>query len=450
MKETKKILCTLLVILMVFMSAPIGLELGVTASAEEEIKTSGKCGDNAYWTFEPDTGKLVISGTGDMWDESLGFATYYGSPYFDTPLKSVVIEDGITSIGKGNFYYCVYLRDVTIPDSVTKIGKGAFGGCGYLETINIPDKVTFIDKEAFELCASLKSVSIPACVEHIGLGAFSLCLSLSCITVDENNKYFSNDSDGVLFDKNKSTLVQYPIGKKATSYTLPESVKTVDERSFMYAVFLENILLPEGLTTIKDFAFYDCYSLASINLPESLDNIGSGVFSFCFGMSEITFPKSIKALGDGAFIDCPYTDKIYIKSMDTTIGEYFGVSSYYVEGIEKEEFIDLIVNDNEETADYLHSYEDDSVFSATIYCHAGSTAEEYAKANGANYVLTHFYEGEWTYDKANSIRYRKCINCDEIEIEHIEDEPQDNNSSFFAKLLAFLKSIFEKIKSWFK
>ena len=82
---------------------------------------------------------------------------------------------------------------------------------------------------------------------------------------------------------------------------------------------------------------------------------------------------------------------------------------------------------------------DDIVHLSTIYCHAGSTAEAYAIENGVDYELTHFFEGEWTYDYDNMIRYRKCIHCDELETEALETtgdsdveiiEPVDPDTDF--------------------
>lgn len=454
MKTTKKLLCTLLVALLVLASAPIGvIDFGIMASAEGEVATSGQCGDNAYWDFNTETGVLTVSGTGDMWDGGLGFDSHYGSAYYDTPVRSVVIENGITSIGKSNFDYCTLLKSATIADSVTKIGDEAFECCASLTDIKLPKDLKYIGSIAFAVCA-LESVEIPACVEYIGEGAFASNLSLLSINVDENNNNYCSDSYGVLFDKNKTILIQYPVKSKTKEYIVPSSVTTIGQGAFQYGMYLEKVVMPEGLKTIEDFAFFYCYSLASVNFPEGLKSIGFQAFLMCFGLTEITLPASLVSMGECAIVDSPFLDKVYIKSMNTTFDEFaVGASEFTVEGISQEEFIDIMLQSNENNdesyADYIKEInEEDGFMRATIYCHAGSTAEAYAKTNNATYVLTHFYEGDWTYDYDNAIRYRKCINCDMIETQTIENEPQ-NDDSFFARIIAFFKSIFDMIKGWF-
>lgn len=456
MKTTKKLLCTLLVALLVLASAPIvgltNLDLGIVASAASERETSGQCGDNAYWNFDTETGVFTVRGTGDLWDKEIpiGSFGYRDSISYSGKLVSdIVIEEGITSIGKRNFNYCQSAESVVIPSTVKKIGNEAFRWCTSLKSVDIPEGVESIGDEAFAACLALESVKIPASVTSIGEGVFLQCFSLPNITVDENNKVYSSDSAGALFDKNKTVLIQYPLGRKTAEYVAPNSVKKINDMAFFYAKYVKSVVLPEGLTSIGMAAFYYCCSLESINLPESLESIGTMNFYMCFGLEEITFPKNLKTIDEFTLIINPFLKKIYIKSMDTSYGEYFGCDSFYVDEMSKEDFIKLAIKSEDGLAAYGKSYGEEPIVAATIYCHAGSTAEAYAKENNAKYVLTHFYEGDWTYDKENSVRYRKCINCDEIEIEHIEDEPQED-ISFFQKIIDFFRSIFEKIKNLFK
>lgn len=451
MKTTKKLLCTLLVALLVLASAPIGaIDFGIMASAEGEVATSGQCGDNAYWDFNTETGVLTVSGTGDMWDESLPIGSFGSEDPFSYSgklISDIVIEEGITSIGEYNFDYCYSVKNVVISSTVKKIGKEAFRWCTSLESVNIPEGVESIGDEVFAICIALKSIEIPASVTHIGEAAFLQCFSLSNITVDENNKVYSSDSAGALFDKNKTVLIQYPLGRKTAEYVAPNSVKKINDMAFFYAKYVQKVVLPEGLTSIGIASFYCCCSLGSIKLPESLTTIGEANFYMCAGLKEITFPKSLKEIKEGSLVINPFLEKIYIKSMDATYCEYFGYESFYVDSMSQEDFIKLAIKSEDGIAAYGKKY-DEPTIAATIYCHAGSTAEAYAKANNATYVLTHFYEGDWTYDYDNAIRYRKCINCDMIETQTIENEPQ-NDDSFFARIIAFFKSIFDMIKGWF-
>ena len=141
--------------------------------------------------FDSSTGTLTISGSGDISSYSYGSAPWY--PY-RSDVKKVVIEDGVTSIGEWVFDGCASLASVTIPDSVTSIGDYAFYGC-----------------------TSLASVSIADCVTSIGQSAFSGCSSLVSMVVSEGNTVYCS-VDGVLFSKDKKTLMQYPAGRSDDSY----------------------------------------------------------------------------------------------------------------------------------------------------------------------------------------------------------------------------------------
>ena len=123
----------------------------IAATAE-----SGSCGENATWALD-DNGRLTISGTGDMYD----FVAGHTGPWetYRDKIKTVVIEDGITSIGERAFYCYHSITSVTIPDSVTSIGKMAFTGNEQLTEINIPAGVTKIDNHTFEGCMALKKIT---------------------------------------------------------------------------------------------------------------------------------------------------------------------------------------------------------------------------------------------------------------------------------------------------
>ena len=126
------------------------------------------------------------------------------------------IPYGVQEIGYGAFYNSVNLKNITIPNSVSVIGERAFEDCFFLSEIVIPEGVQIIEFCAFDDCG-LTSVSIPSSVTNIGESAFGGCDSLKVITVDENNTVYSSDEYGVLFNKNKTELILYPIGNERTS-----------------------------------------------------------------------------------------------------------------------------------------------------------------------------------------------------------------------------------------
>ena len=200
---------------------------------------------------------------------SIGRCTFNGCKL----LTNVIIGNGVTSIGDYAFAGCTSLTDITIPDGVTSIGERAFYGCTSLESITIPDSVTSIGEYAFYGCTSLDSVIIPDGVTSIGSCTFKDCTSLTTINVDSNNKYYSS-ANGVLFDKNKTELTQYPIGKTSTSYSIPNSVTNIGDEAFECCTSLVSITIPDSVTSIGWYALYHCTSLTSVTInSNNIDNI---------------------------------------------------------------------------------------------------------------------------------------------------------------------------------
>ena len=208
------------------------------------------------------------------------------------------------------------------------------------------------------------------------------------------------------------------------SIEIPYSVTKINIAAFISCINLTSVNIPDSITAIDDGAFAACVSLRNINIPESVVYIGKEAFMGCWGITKITIPENAKNIGNKAFSDLDFLDNMYIKSMDVVLDEDFSGSTgnSIIAGITYDEFVLLFKEywisgrAPEEYDKYIVRVNEKQWF-GTIYCHSGSTAEAYAIKNGAKYVLTHFYEGEWTYDYDNSIKYRKCIHCDELEIE---------------------------------
>ena len=254
---------------------------------------SGTCGENLTWTANYCDSVLTISGTGEIEN----YASQTSVPWysFKSIFKSIVIEDGVTSIGDYAFIGCRNLASVEIPNSVTSIGEKAFDGCRSLTSVTIPNSVTNIGYTAFASCSSLTSIEIPNSVTNIGSYAFSRCSGLTSVTipnsvtsvgyfvfydcssltsiiVDANNANYCS-LNGVLFNKNITTLIQYPGGKQG-AYTIPNAITSIEIQAFSYSS-LTSIEIPSSVTNIGEFAFSHCSSLTSVTnyatTPQTID-----------------------------------------------------------------------------------------------------------------------------------------------------------------------------------
>ncbi len=220
-------------------------------------------------------------------------------------LNSIKIPSGVTSIGERAFHHCTGLSSITIPSSVTSIGFRAFSSCVGLSSVTIPGKVTEIGGKAFFQCDNLTSVKIPASVTSIGLRAFGACPKLKSITVSSKNKKYAS-SGGVLFNKAKTTLILYPLGK-GKSYAIPKTVKKIGAYSFgaeKVRPTLTKITIPASVTTIDEYAFQSQESLTSITLPSKLVTIGKGAFGGTM-LKSVKIPKTVKSIGAFAFCMTP-------------------------------------------------------------------------------------------------------------------------------------------------
>ena len=242
------------------------------------------------WAFDGCTGLASIVIPDSV--TSIGAGAFAGCSY----LASIVIPDSVTSIGAGAFFWCSRLANIVIPGSVTSIGDLTFskcenftsvvipGGvtsigavafykCSRLSSIVIPDSMTSIGNGAFFGCTRLTSVVIPASVNSIGVSPFADCSILAEIVVESANPSYSS-CGGILFDKNQTTLIQYPAGKSG-GYQISDSVTSIGARAFSGCSNLTGIVIPASVTSIGDAAFAECENLVGVyfaGTPPSSDD----------------------------------------------------------------------------------------------------------------------------------------------------------------------------------
>lgn len=340
MKRLKRFAAVVLALVMVFTMLP--------QDAFAATVASGTCGENLTWTLD-NAGVLIISGDGamDNW-------AYCDAPWdrYHTSIKSVIFEEGVTSIGNNAFYYHINLTSVTFSNSLTSIGEYAFSLCSNLTYICISSGITSISEYAFRYCSNL-----------------------SKIQVAEDNPVFSSDSFGVLYNKDKSTLIKVPDALSG-SYIIPDSVTNIDDFAFEncnslkyntyydanYCGNIDNpyfalvstlnkdidncnihwetriicdhafygcsnisvIIIPYNVTSVGSMAFYNCDGAVSLVVGERVNNISYCAFGECRNLKSVSLGNSLETIGVGAFGYCEkLTDIIFSDSVTTIEDEAF-------------------------------------------------------------------------------------------------------------------------------
>ncbi len=190
----------------------------------------------------------------------------------------------------------------SLPSSVETIATNAFYYCP-LNSITLNNGLKTISDSAFYECG-LSSISIPDSVNNISPTAFDWAYNLTAINVGSGNVAYFSDA-GVLYNKDKSTLILCP--KAKASYVIPVSfnVLRIGERAF-YSNGLSAIEIPVSVVSIGDAAFRHCDHLATVTLHgaapgDGLETIGAEAFSDCDALNIITIPDSVTSIGANAF-----------------------------------------------------------------------------------------------------------------------------------------------------
>ena len=392
----------------------IALILSSITVAAEETVVNGTCGENLMWTLDKESGLLEISGTGDMDD---------GRPWLDkvsfTDIYSVVIDEGVTSIGAQAFSNCQRLTSVQLPSTLKTIGDDAFNYCIALPEIEIPDSVTSIGDSVFASCKKLTYVYLPDSITSMGIGTFTWCSSLTSVHLPTGITELPNDT----FSDCKS-LVSFEIpdhitslGSSAFEYcsnlvslTIPESVVDLGQYSFRNTSITE-IYVPAGVTNIFDNCFTDASKLTNIIVSEDnanyssvdgvlFDKSGAKLIKYPYGKeaSKYTVPTGTTSIGKSAFANHTYLSEIEFPETVTIIGLYAfqgckniseiklsenvtGIGNYAFKGCSSLNKI-LILNPECRISDTEYAISD----TAAIYGIAGSTAQAYAEKYARTFV----------------------------------------------------------------
>ena len=301
--------------------------------------TSGDC------TVTLSGGVLTVSktsGNGAMAD----YTGPNGQPWKDSrnDITSIVVSEGVIHVGNYAFRQCVNAASVSLPSTLTSIGSNAFYRCNNagFTSVAIPDNVETIGSSAFSNCTGLETASIGSGVTSIGQNAFYNCSSLTAFSVADGNTAYSSDG-GVLFNQDKTTLVQYPAGKSGSSYDIPASVTSIGNNAFDYCTGLTSVTIPDNVTTIGEYAFRNCSSMATLTIGSGVTSIGGSAFYGCTGLTSVTIPASVTSIGQNAFRNCSNLATLTVKAASCTLGsnafkDCGSLTAIYVPSVKVEDY----------------------------------------------------------------------------------------------------------------
>ena len=315
----------------------------------EEVIANGTCGENLKWQLTSE-GILNISGTGTMKNYS------YKSemPWFKylDKINSVVVEEGVTSLGDYAFYGMTNMEEIQLPEgletiggytfknsqklnkielpsTLTKLGESAFYGCTNLTAISIPEGLYTIWAYTFKNCTNLAEVTLPSTLIKIDEAAFYGCSSLKELSIPDSVSII-----GIYCFKNCSSLISVDLpaqltqireaafyGTGLTDLEIPEGVTKIDSYAFKNASSITTLSLPESLTKIGEAAFYNS-AVHELIIPDSVETIGSYAFKNCISLRNVQLPKGLKQINESSFYGCTSLESLVLPENVTSIGSY--------------------------------------------------------------------------------------------------------------------------------
>ena len=299
---------------------------------------------NAYYVDE--TQPLITVKIPETYDSyevvSLGEELFFGN----LSITSVELPNTIEKISDYAFYYCEYLRKVKLSENLITIGDRAFEANSITE-IDFPSSLTSIGMGAFQ-GNDLKELSIPANIIDIGVTAFSENSKLEKIIIDSNNPVYDsrNNSNAIIetaSDKllvgTKNTIIPNDIKQlddESFSYVrintidIPNTVTKIGKYAFSGSD-ITTIELPPQLTTIEQGLFYNS-KIESIVIPSNVTKIQDMSFGYCYYLEQVTFNEKLQTIGKESFIETALKN-IYIPKNVSSIGNYAFYRLYYLESL---------------------------------------------------------------------------------------------------------------------
>ena len=248
--------------------------------------------------------------------------------------STITIPKEVERIGEEAFAGNTTLVSVRIPTTVEEIAYGAFANCTSLKRVTISDGTKELGNGVFVGCSNLTKVIFGKAVKTVGSGIFVGCSKLEQVDISKKNEYLVCES-GVLYDKEKTTLIQMLPGRENTAFKCPSTVETIRPYAFWGANNLQKILLSQKLHKIPAYSFGNCQSLKGIEIPYSVYSIEMKAFENCTGLEEVIIHPSVSYIHDTSFEKC-YNLKI---TAEESSYAYDFAKSHPVEEEEKSKYV---------------------------------------------------------------------------------------------------------------
>lgn len=247
--------------------------------------------------------------------------------------KTVSVPDSVIEIAPEAFLDNTYMTTLTIPDSVETIGMSAFTGCTNLTDVKIGNGVEKIGNAAFSHCTSLKNVSIGSGLKDLGNGVFIFDNQLKTVTISSDRYICEN---GVIYDKDKTEVIEMLPANKFESYKMPNTVDDVRPYAFYGCSKVDTIELSPNISNIPAYAFSGCTGITSMNIPYGVSSIDIKAFENCVNLKDVNMKVSVLSIHETAFDGC---SKLNIIAPD---------GSYASEWFKKFDTSNVVIIENED------------------------------------------------------------------------------------------------------
>ncbi len=285
-------------------------------------------------------------------------------------ITSIVIPEGVETIGEYCFYRCDWLEEIRFPSTLRFVGKRAFGDDCFVRKLHIPDIASYSQIEYENLFANpfwyddedgyewweeeyekklyigdstepVTDIVIPEGVEAIGAYTFygnsfmkSLVLPDTLTEIGEYAFRECENLESVSFGDSLEHIYDYAFEscEKLGSFTLPDSLLTIGEWAFSYNYAMTELSIPDKVKEIPMGAFSQCEALADVNIGSGVETIGQAAFQN-IGAAEFIIPDNVKSLGNNLFFNCKKLETVVIGDGLTAAGDWMFIECYNLKNV---------------------------------------------------------------------------------------------------------------------